>query len=92
MENPEALGFHQEITKEPRQQTETTENSTKTSGSVLYKTLHYFSTNLASFCLYSSRNIISTKPYFQIKEITTNFSYKIQNHRRYLNVSRNIII
>ena len=79
MENPEALGFHQETTKEPRQQTETTENSTKTSGLVLYKTLHYFSTNLASFCLYGSRNIISIKSYFQIEEITTNFSYKIQN-------------
>ena len=79
MENPEALGFHQETMKEPRQQTETTENSTKTAGSVLHKTLHYFSTNRAFFCLYSSRNIISTKPYFQIEEITTNFSYKIQN-------------
>ena len=41
-----ALGFHQETTKESRQQTETTENSTKTSGLVLYKTLHYFSTKL----------------------------------------------
>ena len=30
--------------------------------------------------------------YFQREEITANFSYKIQNHRHYLNVSRNIII
>ena len=49
MENPEALGFHQETTKESRQQTEMTENLAKTSGLVLYKTLHYFSTKLASF-------------------------------------------
>ena len=47
--------------------------------------------NLLHFYLYGSRNIISTKPYFQCEEITTNFSYKIQNHRCYLNVSRNII-
>ena len=33
-----------------RQQTEMTENSTKTSGSVLYTTLHYFSTK---FCFIS---------------------------------------
>ena len=32
-----------------------------------------------------------SKHYFQLKEIAANFSYKIQNHRRYLNVSRNII-
>ena len=49
-------------------------------------------------------NVISTKHYFQRKyeiqnpniifhlgEIAANFNYKIQNHRRYLNVSRNII-
>ena len=86
MENPEALGFHQETTKDQ-------ENSMKTAGSVLYKTLHYFSTKLCFiFYLCGSRNLISTKPYFQIEEITTNFSYKIQNRRCYLNVSRNIII
>ena len=92
MENPEALGFHQETMKESRQQTEMTENLAKTSGLVLYKTLHYFITKLCFIHLCGSRNVISTKPYFQIEEITTNFSYKIQNHRRYLNVSRNIII
>ena len=42
MENPEALGFHQETTKESRQQTETMENSTEIPGLVLYQTLHYF--------------------------------------------------
>ena len=35
--------------------------------------------------------IQNAKHYFQLKEITANFSYKIRNHRRYLNVSRNII-
>ena len=42
VENPEALGFHQETMKESRQQTEMTENFAKTSGLVLYQTLHYF--------------------------------------------------
>ena len=42
MENPEALGFHQETMKESTQQTETTENSTKITGLVSYQTLHYF--------------------------------------------------
>ena len=92
---------------------------------VLYKTLHYFCTKLASFGLYGSRNVLvprhyfiiisrkllpisvmkfkiqniifnestkfKSKHYFQLKEIAANFSYKIQNHRHYLNVSRNII-
>ena len=35
--------------------------------------------------------IQNPKHYFEPKEIAANFSYKIQNHRRYLNVSRNII-
>ena len=39
-----------------------------------------------------SCEIQNPKHYFQHEEITANFSYKIQNHRRYLNVSRNIII
>ena len=49
----------------------------------MYKTLHYFCTKLASFYLYGFRNVISTKPYFQLKEITTNFSYEIQNPKHY---------
>ena len=32
-----------------------------------------------------------SKHYLRLEEIAANFSYKIQNHRRYLNVSRNII-
>ena len=42
MENPEALGFHQETMKESRQQTEMMENSAKIPGLVLYQTLHHF--------------------------------------------------
>ena len=49
----------------------------------MYKTLHYFFTKLASFYLYGSRNVISTKHYFQREEITTNFSYEIQNPKHY---------
>ena len=41
MENPEALGFHQETMKDPIEQTETTEDSTDISGLVLYQTLFY---------------------------------------------------
>ena len=49
----------------------------------MYKTLHYFCTKLASFYLYGSRNVLSTKPYFQLEENTTNFSYEIQNPKHY---------
>ena len=42
MENPEALGFHQETVKESTQQAEMTENSTEIPGLVSYQTLHYF--------------------------------------------------
>ena len=41
MENPKALGFHQETTKDPIEQTETMEESTDISGLVLYQTLFY---------------------------------------------------
>ena len=55
MENPEALGFHQETMKESRQRTETTENSTEIPGLVLYQTLHYFFwyQNLHHFFIYA---------------------------------------
>ena len=39
MENPEALGFHQETTKDPIEQMETMEDSTEIQGLVLYQTL-----------------------------------------------------
>ena len=92
MENPEALRFHQETMKESKQQTKMMEKSTKTSGLVLYKTLHYFSTKLASFYLYASGNVISTKHYFQNRGNYYKFQLQNSNHRHYLNVSTNIII
>ena len=55
---------------------------------VLYKTLHYFCTKLASFGLYGSRNVISTKTlFFYFEEITTNFSHKNQNPNIIFNAS-----
>ena len=39
--------------------------------------------NLLHFYLYGFRNLTSTKPYFQIEEITKNFSCKIQNPKPY---------
>ena len=49
---------------------------------------HYFQLEeITSQCKYEIQN----PKHFQPKEIAVNFSYKIQNHRRYLNVSRNII-
>ena len=42
MENPKAVGFHQETMKESTQQTEMAENSTEIPGLVSYQTLHYF--------------------------------------------------
>ena len=70
MENPEALGFHQETMKDPIEQMETMEDSKDISGLVLYQTLFYL-----------------------LEKITTSFGYntKIQNPRRYFNVSGNII-
>ena len=41
VENPEALGFHQETTEDPIEQMETTEDSTEIPGLVLYQTLFY---------------------------------------------------
>ena len=41
MENPEALGFHQETMKDPIEQMETMEDSRDILGLVLYQTLFY---------------------------------------------------
>ena len=49
---------------------------------VLYKTLHYFCTKLASFGLYGSRNVISTKTFFFISRKLLPIlvmKFKIQN-------------
>ena len=72
MENPEALGFHQEQRKN--------QDNNKI-GFVSNFTL--FCTKLVSFCLYGSRNVISTKHYFQRE-------YKIQNLKRYFQREENI--
>ena len=48
-----ALGFHQGTMKESRQETETMKNSTKTTGLLLYKTLHYLSTQALLHFLYT---------------------------------------
>ena len=53
MENPEALGFQQGTMQESRQETEMTKNSMKTLGLVLYKTLHYFSTQTLLHFIYT---------------------------------------
>ena len=42
MENPEALGFHRETTKESTQQTEMMENSTEIPGLVSYQNFTLF--------------------------------------------------
>ena len=50
MENPEALGFHQETTEDPIEQMETMEDSTEIQGLVLYQTLfHLLETITTSF-------------------------------------------
>ena len=68
MENPEALGFHQETMKESTQQMETMKNSTEIPGLVLYQTLHYF----------------FTRTLFLNRENYYKFQLQIQNPRRYL--------
>ena len=52
------------------------------------RTLFSMQGNYYKFQLRNSKS----EHYFQREENTPNFSYKIQNHRCYLNVSRNIII
>ena len=71
MENPEALGFHQE-------QMETTEDSTEIPGLVLYQTLYYL---LGVFHSKFSKVKDKKKKKKREKILTTSFSYntKIQN-------------
>ena len=79
VENPEALGFHQE-------QTEMTEDSTEIPGLVLYQTLYYL---LSIF--HSKFSKVEDKR--KEKVLPTSFSYntKIQIQSHYFNVSGNII-
>ena len=78
MENPEALGFHQE-------QTETTEDSTEIPGLVLYQTLYYL---LDVF--YPKFSKVEDKRKEKLITISVIIQeFKIQSH--FFNVSGNII-
>ena len=65
MENPEALGFHQEITKDPIEQTETTEDSTDISELVLYQTLFYLLEKITRSSGYNTK-IQNPSHYFNV--------------------------
>ena len=79
MENPEALGFHQE-------QMETMEDSTEIPGLVLYQTLYYL---LDVFYPKFSKVEDKRKENFLSQVSVIIQKFKIQSH--YFNVSGNII-
>ena len=79
MENPEALGFHQE-------QTKTTEDSTEIPGLVLYQTLYYL---LDVFHPKFSKVEDKRKEKFLLQVSVIIQKFKIQSC--YFNVSGNII-
>ena len=66
MENPEALGFHQETTKDPIEQTETTEDSTEIQGLVLYQTLFYLLKKIFTTIFGYNTKIQNTSRYFNV--------------------------
>ena len=68
MENPEALGFHQEMTKDPINQRKT-EDSTDISGLVLYQTLFYLLEKIATSFGYNTK--------FKILDVIFNVSRNI---------------
>ena len=55
MENPEALGFHQETMINPIKQTETMEDSTDILGLVLYQTLFYLVEKITTSFSYNTK-------------------------------------
>ena len=65
MENPEALGFHQETMKDPIEQTETMEDSTDISGLVLYQTLFYLLEKITTSFGYNTK-IQNPSHYFNV--------------------------
>ena len=65
MENPEALGFHQETTKDPIEQMETAEDSTDISGLVLYQTLFYLLEKITTSFGYNTK-IQNPSRYFNV--------------------------
>ena len=79
MENPEALGFHQE-------QMETMEDSTEIPGLVLYQTLYYL---LDIFYTKFSKVEDKRKEKFLLQVSVIIQKFKIQSH--YFNASGNVI-
>ena len=65
MENPEALGFHQETTKDPIEQMEIMEDSTDISGLVLYQTLFYLLKKITTSFGYNTK-IQNPSRYFNV--------------------------
>ena len=65
MQNPEALGFHQETMKDPIEQTETMEDSTDISGLVLYQTLFYLLEKITTSFGYNTK-IQNPSRYFNV--------------------------
>ena len=63
------LGFHQEMTKHPIEQTETTEDSTEISGLVLYQTLFYLLEKITTSFSYNTK-IQNPSCYFKCLEIS----------------------
>ena len=59
------------------------EESGKQQELVLYKILHYFVPDYLHFGCMVLENVISTKHYFQLEEITSQREYKIQNPKHY---------
>ena len=69
MENPEALGFHQETMIDPIKQMETMEDSTDISGLVLYQTLFYLLEKITTSFGYNTK--------FKIQDVIFNVSGNI---------------
>ena len=65
MENPEALGFHQEMMKHPTEQMKTMEDSTDISRLVLYQTLFYLLEKITTSFGYNTK-IQNPRCYFNV--------------------------
>ena len=65
MENPEAIGFHPETTKDPIEQMKTMEDSTDISGLVLYQTLFYLLEKITTSFSYNTK-IQNPNRYFNV--------------------------
>ena len=65
VENPEALGFHQETTKDPIEQMKTMEDSMDIAGLVLYQTLFFLFEKITTSFGYNTK-IQNTNRYFNV--------------------------